>query len=473
MLTRQQVQGVCARYTASDWWVDRDLPADRLANARQAWRRPPGDDVIAFLDATVFGSGKEGLAVLPDGIVWHSGGASKERCEYTWRELATVPVRACGSLMQIGRGALSLAGAQMKREDLAACLRELQRLALAAGAQRAPAYAPEGRGFPAAGEDFADAAEMRALLAGFAGSWLHASPDIPARKERGAREAMRIPPDEGVLALVDATVFGSGKDGLVIGTRGIYWRNNIVGGSDNGRMTWDALARARVMRATDLTILGERDWVNPPANQGENVERLLLSVQWWARARMTPAQRAEVLAFAGEGEPVPGAAPAVAADPWVPESSPRTGARWHLAVDGQSFGPYETSMIGIMSAARQIDPDACHAWTEGMAAWTPLRQVPELAAVVGPPRPAAATADADAEEPVDINHAPLDDLLLLPGMTRAGAELLLRERAARGGFADAEQVGQLLGLQPHQVQRLRARSTFGRPTPPRGRTVDF
>jgi DNA uptake protein ComE-like DNA-binding protein len=73
---------------------------------------------------------------------------------------------------------------------------------------------------------------------------------------------------------------------------------------------------------------------------------------------------------------------------------------------------------------------------------------------------------------VDVNNAPLEDLLALPGMTRARAERVVQERGARGGFTDVDQLGQLLGLQPHQVQRLRPRVTFGR-VAPRARMVDF
>ncbi|HEX6042435.1 GYF domain-containing protein, partial [Longimicrobium sp.] len=345
--------------------------------------------------------------------------------------------------------------------------------------------------------------ELRALLESLGGDWLFAAPDVPPRKERGARESMGIAPDETVLALADSTIFGSGRDGLVIGAGGIYWQNSIVGGSDNGRLSWDAFARVRAMRATDLTILGERDWVNPPATHGEDVERLLLHLQWWARARMSPGQRREAIAAAGEAEPgLPGAARQTAGASFVspPASGAAPGVTWHLAIHGAQYGPYEANMIGIMAASGQIDPEACLAWTEGMAAWTPLRQVPALAALVGPtPAPAApppiqapayaasapaptyaapaqpqaATPDTTAADAlIDVNNAPLEELLALPGMTRANAERVVRERGTRGGFADADQLGQLLGLQPHHVQRLRMMVTFGR-VAPRARTLDF
>lgn len=475
MLTRQQIQDVCAAVTSPGWWVGATIPPKRLANAREHWRQPPEADVIAFMDATLLGSGKEGLAVTVDGIVWESGSNSVPRCSYDWREFASVPIRQNGKYLQIGNGSLFTGASAMEAEYLERCLRQLQRVAVEAGAPRASAHVPEGHAFPAAGQSPAGAEELQSLLEEMEGDWLDVTPDIPARKERNARERMNIPADEAVLALSDTTVFRSGKEGVVVAARGIYWRNSAIdGGNENGRLTWEALARRRVALSAGRVILGERDWVKSDVGRAENTERLLLAVQWWARARMPYEQRQAALAAAGEQEPEFVFAP-VSDEP-----------RWHLAVDGQSFGPYDTPRIGLMAAAGQVNADTAYAWTEGMAAWTPLRQVPELAAVlpgaspsVAPPPPApaaparkAARPAVQAAEPIDVNNAPVEDLLALPGMTRARAELLVQERATRGGFRDADQIGQLLRLQPHQVARMRGLVTFGR-VAARGRLVDF
>ncbi len=484
MLSRQQIRDLCAACAGDAWWVEPGIPANRLANAREVWRQPPGD-VIAFADATALRSGKEGLAVTPEGLVWEGGAYNQAgRCSYGWAELAGVPIRTCGRLLQIGSGALFTGAIPGDADPLVTCLRQLQQAARAAGAALAPAHVPEGRAFAAAGQPPAGAAELQSLLESLAGDWLHLAPNIPERKARNAREALRIPADEGLLALADTTVFRSGKDGLAIATRGIYWNNSFLhGGNENGRLTWEALARTRVMLASGLVMLGGNDWIKPDSGKDAETERLVLGVQWWARARMGPEQRQAALAAAGEQEPQLVLAPVLDDDP-----------RWHLAVDGQSFGPYDTTRIGLMAAAGQVDPDTAHAWTEGMPAWMPLRQVPQLAAVlpsapppapVAPPAPAPAPGTAPSADPhptlrpateqarIDVNHAPLEDLLLLPGVDRARAERIVQERAARGGFGDADQLGQALGLRPHQLARMKGMATFGRVAAARGRLVDF
>jgi hypothetical protein len=54
---------------------------------------------------------------------------------------------------------------------------------------------------------------------------LFITPDIPPKKLSTARESCNIAPDYEALALVDATVFGSAKNCLVVTTGGVYTRN--------------------------------------------------------------------------------------------------------------------------------------------------------------------------------------------------------------------------------------------------------
>jgi hypothetical protein len=60
---------------------------------------------------------------------------------------------------------------------------------------------------------------------------LHVSPNIPERKLRNATRSCGVEDDEQVLALIDATVFGSAKNCLLVGTRGLYCRNDWAGRS--------------------------------------------------------------------------------------------------------------------------------------------------------------------------------------------------------------------------------------------------
>lgn len=66
------------------------------------------------------------------------------------------------------------------------------------------------------------------------------------------------------------------------------------------------------------------------------------------------------------------------------------GEAWHVAVNGQSQGPFTAQQLAGGISAGQVSPTTL-VWTAGMAAWAPAGQVPQLAnsftAVPPPPPP--------------------------------------------------------------------------------------
>ena len=54
------------------------------------------------------------------------------------------------------------------------------------------------------------------------------APEIPEKKLVNGVQRFGVPEEEVVLALIDTTVFGSAKDGLIFGAHGVYFRN--IGG---------------------------------------------------------------------------------------------------------------------------------------------------------------------------------------------------------------------------------------------------
>jgi DNA uptake protein ComE-like DNA-binding protein len=159
----------------------------------------------------------------------------------------------------------------------------------------------------------------------------------------------------------------------------------------------------------------------------------------------------------------------------APPLPPVAHQEWTLAVGGEQFGPYDGETIRSLVAAHRIDPAECIAWRPGLADWVPLNQIMELSA--GLParlrpterRPLASqltaagiqASDHAAAEQVDINTASIDALLELPWINLVLAKELAQERDRRGGFTSLEEVGEFLQLQPHEVEALRRRVTFG------------
>jgi predicted Zn finger-like uncharacterized protein len=94
-------------------------------------------------------------------------------------------------------------------------------------------------------------------------------------------------------------------------------------------------------------------------------------------------------------EPPPAEAPAGGED----------DLEWHIAVDGDQMGPYETAQMLEMMAANQITADT-YVWRDGYDDWLPLSDVSELqgaGAPVAEPAPAPAPAAAAPGSPFAIS----------------------------------------------------------------------
>ncbi len=310
----------------------------------------------------------------------------------------------------------------------------------------------------------------------------YAGESIPDKKLANARKHFQIPVQEPVAAVLDTTVFRSGKNGLAIAETGLYSRD-----ANSGRryLPWSELSSLTVTYesgnvANSIKIEEAEILLVARGGLASKLVNLLSEIQHLVRSTSTNNSR----------------------------------ERWMLAVNGSQYGPYDLPTVRAMVAERQIDPETCLVWREGMPNWTPFERVPDLAALLRdaapqstiappplppPPLPSSATPtatnpqvrDEDTKESpyrsaertrgkapssVDLNHAPLDDLLALPGMTMLNGPKLVRERSRRGGFGTVEEVGRFLELPPHQVERLKEQSfvSTSEGTGPRDRrVVDF
>ncbi|HEV7920506.1 MAG TPA: SPFH domain-containing protein [Thermoanaerobaculia bacterium] len=73
------------------------------------------------------------------------------------------------------------------------------------------------------------------------------------------------------------------------------------------------------------------------------------------------------------------------AAPPPPPSAP-AAARWSLAIDGKTYGPYTDDALRTMLRQGQVDP-ATPAWRPGAGGWAPLNSYSELETGSAPPPP--------------------------------------------------------------------------------------
>jgi membrane protease subunit (stomatin/prohibitin family) len=69
-----------------------------------------------------------------------------------------------------------------------------------------------------------------------------------------------------------------------------------------------------------------------------------------------------------------------------PPPATANAARWSIAVDGKTYGPYTDDALRAMTASGQVTPDT-QAWRPGCAGWAPVSTFAELGAATMPPPP--------------------------------------------------------------------------------------
>ncbi len=108
---------------------------------------------------------------------------------------------------------------------------------------------------------------------------------------------------------------------------------------------------------------------------------------------MAMAQQMSNMAAGQPSGPWGGSAPAApqAAAPAAPPPPPPVEHVWHIAVDGQTSGPFSKAKMGRMATDGEITRDT-HVWTVGQDGWKKAGDVQELAqlfTILPPPPPGA------------------------------------------------------------------------------------
>lgn len=335
--------------------------------------------------------------------------------------------------------------------------------------------------------------KLYGICSGYSGHDYYLAGNIPNRKLNNARTSMLIPFREHVLAFIDATVFGSGKHGLAITGSGVYWNNDSTTKMSKNFFSWDEWVQVDIALGERHIYFDSKNAFNMSSSSFnmETAVQLLRHIQNYVIETKGGRQGAQTL----QVSPVATAKVPAAAD------------RWMIATGGERFGPYDRNLIQQLLDTNQILPEETYVWQRGMPAWVPLLSQPEIASLINrafseaedPVEPSTTSRiehsidqavgqaiervqieaprrrEEAGFEPLDINHASVDELIEVLGIGRIGAERVVEQRQVIRGFQSPEQVGELLGLKPHQVEKLR-RQTAYKPLPAhtgRARIVDF
>jgi hypothetical protein len=70
--------------------------------------------------------------------------------------------------------------------------------------------------------------------------------NIPSNKLQAAIQTYPVDSLDTPLALIDTTVMGSAKSGMVIGLKGIYFRNDWTTKTVKNFISWDELSKSKI-----------------------------------------------------------------------------------------------------------------------------------------------------------------------------------------------------------------------------------
>lgn len=237
------------RFSFSDFHVAPNIPVSKLKNAFQYFPVPTGEQAIALIDATVFGSAKNGMIFCHSGVYWKNDWTTDSVKDFLkWTEIVDLvgTMTAGGSTLMLAPGCpFNLAGCQVKANALLALFQRIGR-GLGAAASVDPKGSPAAELVDAAPPTAAEPLQPRAATSSrpapprdnrFSGAYdrahlaaLHAV----AKRHRLAKSIYIAPAIQvakiatileicgdtidpyAVLAVVDNTFLQSGKDFLIV-----------------------------------------------------------------------------------------------------------------------------------------------------------------------------------------------------------------------------------------------------------------
>ena len=246
--------------------------------------------------------------------------------------------------------------------------------------------------------------------------------DISGRKSDNVYDEFPISRDEEIIAVIDATLFGSCKYGLAIGTKGLYVNNDWTGTVRRGFLSWDDLKDAHISM--------------------KNQNEVEVTPNFTVMLPGTAIEGLDFIAFLADFQ-----------DYMVTKGTKKLDKQWWIAIQGTKYGPHTTSKIVEMIHNHEVNPDTL-VWKQGMDQWAALSKVSEFQetlVVVPPPLP---IVESKVLEVIELNRASISELLRLPGVDLHNVQLFIEERARKGRFDSYEEIREVLKVQPQEFEEI-------------------
>lgn len=132
LLTYDEVFDICKYYDGDGYYIEEMLPDKIRQRIYSSYGVPAEERIIAFINSTVFSSGKYGLAICESGIYWKNDWSTPTSRTYlAWWELAGQDIRVKNKYaIDLGGGLVfNMAGSAFLQKDAVVLMNQLRRLA--------------------------------------------------------------------------------------------------------------------------------------------------------------------------------------------------------------------------------------------------------------------------------------------------------------------------------------------------------
>lgn len=204
--------------------------------------------------------------------------------------------------------------------------------------------------------------QVLGVLQNFHSEGLFVTPDIPRKKAENAYASYGMPASVNVFAIVDATVFGSAKNGLAFTSEGLFWKNDWTTTSAKTHMPWEefkSTAQLRAVKGSEL-LLGN-GCAFGMAGSGMKPKVLLQLMEKLAQQMQERVEHVEPAAVAEVAQPVASLAPVereeapVSASPAVavPPAPPAPEPRREPAFEG-SYNQEQLQLVNAVAKRHRL-----------------------------------------------------------------------------------------------------------------------
>jgi hypothetical protein len=240
----KQLTDICAQYSGNDYYVAELIPQHKLKNAMKIYPISSGGTVIALIDATVFGSASNGMAIGEMGISWHDDLSMKNKTtSMNWDDFSIQEIKRDGLKIILGDGNIfDMGGSTFDKDKVVTLLKSIQKAYLIKEPklQLNNNNAFVGRPTKSKKDYLTGELKQRSnqnivnsdnwveqlanICSNYSATGFYVGESIPQKNLKYAINEYPTPDNGKIIGLFDATTLGS-IQGMAIGEYGVSWHN--------------------------------------------------------------------------------------------------------------------------------------------------------------------------------------------------------------------------------------------------------